>query len=130
MNNAFLLGVIAPAMCAYFAFAEPDASPEVLRPPAPPCDLGGKPVAVADYMLTNVTISDRLVRHGSLRGRGVPREDVVRAAEDYARAQPYPGTTLALFMQCLPPDAKTRYPVGYEIIAEALYREAQRRQSQ
>ena len=128
MNNAFLLGVIAPAMCAYFAFSEPVATPEVQRTSAPSCDLGGPSGRVADYLALNVTVTDVLSRRGDMRGRAVPSERIEQAAAEYARAQPHPGALLALLTQCLP-DAKVRYPVGYEIIAQALFREAQRRPS-
>lgn len=126
MRAAPLFGLLPPFACAWLAV---QADP-VLEPALPPihvdCAMGGPVTPAVDYILANVTITDRLARVGGINGRSVPRERIEQAADEYARAQPAPAVVLAMLAQCLP-DAKVRYPVGYEIIARALYRETQRR---
>lgn len=101
-------------------------SARVVRETPLACDAGGDMTPVADYLLANVSITDRLATRGDLRGHRVDMAKLEAAANEYARMQVAPGVILATLEHCLP-DAKRRYAVGYAIIMNALYREAQRR---
>ena len=119
MRTAIVMGVAPVLVCAWLAL---NAPPVASDPPVAvrvDCALGGPVTPAVDYLLANVTITQRLAVAGDLRGRAVPRERIESAADEYARAQPAPAVVLAMLSQCLP-DAKVRYPVGYEIIARAL----------